>query len=53
MVSRLIKELKMAAQLTRCYLPLITEMAERHNVAQLLKTARSLTLQLQTLIENK
>lgn len=32
---------------------LITEMAERHNVPQLLKTARSLALKLQTLIENK
>lgn len=32
---------------------IITEMAERHNVPQVLKTARSLALQLQTLIENK
>lgn len=32
---------------------LITEMAERHNVPQVLKTARNLALQLQTLIENK
>lgn len=31
----------------------ITEMAERHNVPQVLKTARNLALQLQTLIENK
>lgn len=34
-------------------LSLITEMAERHNVPQVLKTARNLALQLQTLIENK
>jgi hypothetical protein len=33
--------------------PPITEMAERHNVPQVLKTARNLALQLQTLIENK
>lgn len=32
---------------------LVTEMAERHNVPQVLKTARNLALQLQTLIENK
>lgn len=30
-----------------------SEMAERHNVPQILKTARSLVLQLQILIENK
>lgn len=32
---------------------IFTEMAERHSAAQILKTARNLVLQLQTLIENK